>query len=752
MGLDNEAFRPLRSPRLRESILLLLSLLFIFLTFHRALNGVFINDDIRLIETNLYIRDSSYLKHNLTHDFGNVSLSDAARDAKQPNFYYRPLITLSYMLDYQLHGLEPWGYHLTNIILHLLNVLLVYLLTIKLRSVWRAVPLLVALLFAIHPTRAESVSWISGRTDLLMGMFALFSILLFWRALCSTSHRISALLVAWIAFLAALASKETAVALCLVIPILDWLLVCRGDARRFWRNSRWCHLPLVLFTSAFVILRLMLQPPPQHFALSLLERANLVLQSLGYYTQLIVSPFPPSMHVGVLYHPSVLAWRPLILGSTTLIFWGLLLWFAIRRAPRVAFALLLAGAFTLPVSNIVPLSLHALVAERFLYLPFLGVALLAGLGADRLVARYAARGQILVLVTLGLVTAMWALTIDQRNQDFFSALAFWRAEVAASPHYPAAKTQLAEELIRSRRYDEADALLRQSLQDWNDSSAHPKYAVETLVRIIDLQMLRPTAREEDFLQDMSRFIRRLLELADAPPRKASIATIKIDHQRIYFRVNNLMIKNELQNNRVSLLVTLGSIQSILGQDRLAVKNLRVAHELSPKDVGVMMNLSLVLARALEIDDALEVNQRAQRRRPGLAPLVAIGETLQQSVGRIRRLKRMQADPVLHAGATFQREMAELMIITNASLRACRHLRQLIRLRPDDRDARAMLALELASIGQQDAAQAVIEQAQRELPSAAGLERLKQQVRAMKEVQGKPSQPAKIFPRFRPASP
>ena len=91
--------------------------------------------------------------------------------------YYRPLVTLSYMLDYALYGLNPMGYHLTNLVLHTACVLTLWYL-LGLLGVSTGVATFTASLWAIHPALAESVAWISGRTDVVATVFVLLSIVM----------------------------------------------------------------------------------------------------------------------------------------------------------------------------------------------------------------------------------------------------------------------------------------------------------------------------------------------------------------------------------------------------------------------------------------------------------------------------------------------------------------------------------------------------------------------------------------------
>ena len=86
--------------------------------------------------------------------------------------YWHPLTLLSHMLDCQLFGLNPWGHHLTSVLLHALNAVLVFMLLQQMTgATWRS--LLVAALFAVHPLRVESVAWVAERKDVLSAFFGL---------------------------------------------------------------------------------------------------------------------------------------------------------------------------------------------------------------------------------------------------------------------------------------------------------------------------------------------------------------------------------------------------------------------------------------------------------------------------------------------------------------------------------------------------------------------------------------------------
>jgi hypothetical protein len=133
--------------------------------------------------------------------------------------YFRPLATALFVLDYHLYGLNPLGYHVTNILLNALNTWLVFLLALRLLPSRRAA-LLAGAVFAVHATTNEAVNWISGRTDLLAVSGMLAAVLLFLRALDSAGlSRLAWSTAAGATLAAGLLSKESAIvapALCVV--------------------------------------------------------------------------------------------------------------------------------------------------------------------------------------------------------------------------------------------------------------------------------------------------------------------------------------------------------------------------------------------------------------------------------------------------------------------------------------------------------------------------------------------------------
>jgi protein O-mannosyl-transferase len=149
----------------------------VWIAFGNSLNHDFAWDDYDLIMNNKKITQLSSVSDFFTESFWNIDKKTQRVQDRTRNFF-RPLVMASYVLDYRLYGLNPGGFHLTNILAHTLCVLLVYMLAARLLKNL-TVALIVTAIWAIHPTHVENVAWISGRTDILAGFFFFLSCLFF---------------------------------------------------------------------------------------------------------------------------------------------------------------------------------------------------------------------------------------------------------------------------------------------------------------------------------------------------------------------------------------------------------------------------------------------------------------------------------------------------------------------------------------------------------------------------------------------
>jgi tetratricopeptide (TPR) repeat protein len=194
-------------------LVLLLFLSVAFALYGPSLTCGFILDDISLVVHNPLIKDLRSLSRLWTEDMYRFSADKAGS-------YYRPVLLTTFALDYTVWKLRPFGFRVTNILLHSLNS---YLVLILLWTLAKSFPLgfIGATLFCIHPVHASAISFISGRADLLVTFFILLSLLYLKRYL--DRQKIGAYRTSLLLFFLALASKESA----LLMPFLALLLVAK---------------------------------------------------------------------------------------------------------------------------------------------------------------------------------------------------------------------------------------------------------------------------------------------------------------------------------------------------------------------------------------------------------------------------------------------------------------------------------------------------------------------------------------------
>jgi protein O-mannosyl-transferase len=460
----------------------------------RTLGHQFVWDDLSILMANDSLADWSKLGSNLAPGFFYEPSGPELLD------YWRPVVVLSHMIDRTLFAEAAWGPHLVNALLHgATSVLALLLCHAWSRSVRGA--LAAGLLFAVHPVHVEVVAWVSGRSDLLMGLFAALALWADSRHGQTQGARWQVLALA--SFALALLSKEAAV----VLPALIAARVLLAPTA--WSPSRPRSLKGALLAVApFLAVALLLLGVrfgllggvrPAGVASSA-ERLTLFWtwwSASGLYLELLVWP----LNLGILHHLPVVrqVLEPRVWAGC-LAFFGLLGtgWRLRGRAPDAAFgvAILLIGLA--PLSNfLIPVSRQAgadfPVAERFLYLPSLGFCLVAArLLSSWLpsqVARLAARSgqrqgsaparretsssseRMVLAVSLGLLIAMAARS-DARIRDWKSDLTLFAAAVRESPdsylahlNYASALAQVASsESDPMRRLERREAARRHYLE------------------------------------------------------------------------------------------------------------------------------------------------------------------------------------------------------------------------------------------------------------------------------------------------
>lgn len=416
------------------------------LTYWNTLGNGFVWDDEMLVGSNSYIRNFSYLGAAFRTDLFHGHVAWVAT-------HYRPLQTVSYMLDYMVWGLNPFGYHLTNILLHALCVLLVYAMCQRFFGS-KGLACAVALLFAVHPVNTNAITYVAGRADPMAFAGMLGALLLLdvsQRSYPNPRGVLGAYVGSVACYLVALFSRESA----LVFPVMVFLyaLIARPSPQRRWWNALVLAAPYLLLGAAFCILRYMALTSEGRtagvtWALPLALRVQIPFRSLATYFGLLF--WPARLHMErqvVLGGP----WMPMLTAAGVLALgaWLALTVWARRRSPVMSFGAWWFLLLALPALGIV--SLNATVAEHWIYIPSVGFYL-AVLAAYRELEQRQAwlRTRVAWLtarcVFAAIIVALAARTVV-RNTEWANPLTFYARTEQLAWYSATVRANLSQEYV-----------------------------------------------------------------------------------------------------------------------------------------------------------------------------------------------------------------------------------------------------------------------------------------------------------------
>ena len=389
--------------------------------FGQTLGYDFINYD-----DNLYVYENPNVVSGLTRP----AILWAFTHAHAGNWH--PLTSLSHMLDCQLFGLNAGGHHFTNVLLHTLAVVLLFLFLQQVTGApWRSA--FVAAVFAVHPLRVESVAWIAERKDVLSAVFFMLTLLAYARYVSGERSLLRYLLVAF-SFALGLMAKPMLVTLPLVLLLLDYWPLRRfgshssGKDANFARRSTFSRLvaekiPLFLLSLLFSLLTLWAQRAYMRSTIEVplvLRVENAIVSYVRYLRQLLwpadLAPFYPHPKAMLPLLLVIMAAVLLVAISAVVLCYG-------RKRPYLITGWGWYLFMLLPVIGLVQVGEQAL-ADRFTYLPQIGIVLaITWTAADatagiRQLQRFVAFTAVAVTVTLA--WCAWHQTPYWRNSESIS--------------------------------------------------------------------------------------------------------------------------------------------------------------------------------------------------------------------------------------------------------------------------------------------------------------------------------------------
>ena len=349
--------------------------------------------------------------------------------------YYRPVQTASYMLDYRIGKLNPFGYHLHNFLLHILNAILIYFLILLLTPAVRiapaisspreralsVIPFLTALFWVIHPVHVEAVSYISSRADLLAAFFVLSAMIFYITASRRLyPNAILYTLCSMLFFILALFSKEMS----MIFPLA--LIIYEGLFNKDLKGKAMRLLPFIFITLLYMFMRLTilsfsLTPwvKASFYSKSTLMRFLTLFKGIVVYLGLIFMPLNLHMErfitaVGSFLNPHVLLF---IFVTAATIF--ILKKLQLKHKTLIIFGLLWFMVFLIPQSNFF---FTIVSAEHFLYLPSLGIFIILASAFDRL---YVFRKKFAIALIVSMAF-FWGMLTYAQNFVWRDSFTFYR--------------------------------------------------------------------------------------------------------------------------------------------------------------------------------------------------------------------------------------------------------------------------------------------------------------------------------------
>lgn len=478
------------------------------IAFANTFRNDFVYDDLYVILENRLIKQLDQLPTLFTTDYwaGTQKEGEPPRD-----LLYRPLVMVSYALNYAVGGANPFGYHLVNLLLHLAASFLVYTLARQLDCSWSAA-LVAAALFAVHPLHTEAVTYIVGRAELLMALGVLLALTWYIQGGAPAHLHPRYALAALGAFTIGLLSKEQAMVLPLLLACYD-LLAWKGlNGPVGWRGllrGVFCrYVGFLLVLGGYLVVRGALMGSFYRTAsqISILDNplAHLsgwpwfltVLKVAGKYLWLVVWPrylspdysynqIPSSQS---LFEPAVL-WAVLAWGSLlALAAWSLV------RGRRAFFAVGFTLVTFLPASNLL-VPTGTIMGERLFYLPLAGLCFLVGLGWERLAVWsrvFFPQGRAAGVALLALILALLTGRTILRNRDWRDDPTVWLRAAQTSPNSARVRKALGTIYIQQGKLDQALHEFETVVQIW------PGYLAEsgTLNRHLGVLWLKKGRIEE----------------------------------------------------------------------------------------------------------------------------------------------------------------------------------------------------------------------------------------------------------------
>ena len=414
--------------KLKKNHCYIIIAVFAILIFYNSLDNDFVFDDESVVVNNIALQE-----------FSNIPKYFAGGEGfhKVIGRYYRPIVSTLYTVDYAIWGLNPMGFHITNIIIHVISCLLLFAILMQLFGDYKyriLASLIAALIFTAHPIHTEAVSWISGRTDSLVTLFFFAAFLFYIKFIKSIKNceeqdtdgtvksgfqKYKFLIFSLLFYFFGLLSKEMIITFPVVIILYDFIY--RKKTLSYIKENLNIYISIVAVTIVYLILRYIVlidvverETYAYFYGMDFVTVTATMLKTVPMYFKLLFVP------INLLYH-----YNGFIPDSNSffdinvilsILFIALLIYLSVffyKRHSVISFCLLFFIVSLIPVMNIVPTM--NLMAERFLYITSFSLSILIAY----LMVKFMNENNLVptMLISLVVILLLSFLTYE-RNKDW----------------------------------------------------------------------------------------------------------------------------------------------------------------------------------------------------------------------------------------------------------------------------------------------------------------------------------------------
>lgn len=623
----------------------------VFAAFWPALFAEFVNwDDEGLIVDNFAFRGFS--PSHLEWMFTTTHMGP-----------YQPLSWLTWAFDFRVWGLDPFGFHFTNVVLHALTAIAVYSLARELLCIARPgastsapslpwLALFAALFFAIHPLRCESVAWVSERRDVLSGLFYVGTVIAYLRSATSAERHGRWLAFAFLSFVAALLSKASGITLPFVLLLLDaWPLRRWSKSPEELRRALIEKLPFVAVAIVFAYVAVRGQVAEAGTMRGLDEHGIVERFAQAAYA-VCFYPWKSLVPTGLV--PLYELPRPLDPREARFVVSALvaaaitaIVLVRARRSPAIAVAWIAFVVLLAPVSGLVQAGTQ-LVADRYSYLPCVPLALLFASGLAEWIDRKPAQRLYVFQAASGVLLILGILTFQQ-SRVWSSSQSLWSHTFRHAPQSPDALLNFGMSRLQSAARERDAARRRQALDECRVLFEHGVEIAPVPAMWTDLGLVCVLLAKDDPARrgDLHARATQCVERALGTSRELGLSEVDL-------RVHLASVLMELGRNDEALAMLTEFVRehpdhlhgrrlvsaALVSADRAreAIPHLEHALQLAPYDATLWIRLGLTNERAGNLAHARAALQRAiDARTAALGERASSDPEFQQAMLELRRI-------------------------------------------------------------------------------------------------------------------